>query len=125
MEIGSPLPADLAEIDAGAVLNSHPPAVRDSFIKRLHAAHHAYNDEHEALYAKQRAIKATLDKLYLARDLETRASFDTAIVKQGGVKFTVAKAKQFLDDAKEGFVNLGAGVAERLKRIVDSGKDEE
>jgi hypothetical protein len=127
MDIGSPLPPDLAEIDAMAQLNQHTPDQQTALIARLHAVHHGYNQEHEALYEKQRTVRDVLSKIYYNRDVAMRASFDL-IVTQGAAssqKYTLEDAKDMLRLAGKGIGTLRSGIADRLKKIIESGKDEE
>lgn len=124
MEVGTPLPPDLETIHAAAVLGQHNPSDRDALIARLHAVHHAYNAEHDALYTKQKKVKATLDQLYENERKANLASFDT-VLKMGPARMTLERAKQLLEMAKDGLVGLSSEMAARAKKILDSGKDEE
>ena len=123
-EIGTPLPADLAEIDAKATLNQHTPEEMKRHLAYLHGVHHNYNAEQDAIRAKQIEVKRVTTKIYANRDMATLAGFDN-VLKLGPSRWTVEKAHAYLKDAADGFINLPTTLFERLKRIVLSGKDEE
>ena len=79
MEIGTPLPADLAQITNDAVQQRHSPDAEEQLIRRLHAEHHAYDGEIAELHAKQIVIKRVLDALYRNRTRRTMAGFTQSI----------------------------------------------
>lgn len=106
--LGIPVPANLQEMS----------------LDDLHKLHAQYWDEHSEIKAKRAAIKPAIDRKQLEKDLATRAGFDT-VLQLGTKRFTLEKAKQYLQDGAEGLVNLPANLIERLKAIISSGKDEE
>lgn len=124
MEVGTPLPANLAEIDAGATLNKHSSEEIKLHLANLHRAHAAYDAEIGEIHGKKVEIKRVLTKIYVNRDNANLAGFDT-VLRLGEAKFTVEKAKAYLADAANGFIGLPNALYERLAKIVRSGKDEE
>jgi hypothetical protein len=124
MEVGTPIPAAVAEHDALATLNQHTPEQMKGALAQLHAIHANYDDEIGQLHLKKVEVRRVLTKIYANRDMATLAGYDK-VLTLGPSKFTLEKARSYLKDAAEGFVNLPTALYERLKKIVDSGKDEE
>lgn len=124
MEIGTPLPADLETINSKAVLGQFGERELPQALARLHAVHAQYDAEIAELVKKKITIKDSLVKVYARRNQDTMAGFDN-VVKVGPAKFSLDRAAAYLADAAMGLINLPSTMAERLKKIVDSGKDEE
>jgi hypothetical protein len=103
-----------------------PANLEDMALDDLHALHAKIGDERTELKLKHMSIMPTIWAKQAIKDMETRAGFDTVLVMPpSGKKFTVDRAKRYLDDAQEGFIALTQELKERLKRIVQAGKDEE
>lgn len=90
----------------------------------LHKAHSGYDAEIAEINAKKLLVRDAITAKDQAESLATRAGFDT-VLALGPRQFTLAKAQQYLADFAEGLVSLPANMLDRLKKIVESGKDEE
>jgi hypothetical protein len=124
MEVGTPLPPELAQIEARATLNDHSPEEMKAILAQLHRVHANYDDEIGQLHGKKVEVKRVLTKIYANRDMNTLAGFDN-VLRMGPAKFSLSRAKDYLADAAAGLINLPEAAYQRLKRIVESGKDEE
>jgi len=107
-----------------AIATPVPDNLMDMSLEDLHKLHAQYWDEHAHVKAKRAAIKPAIDAKQLQKDLATRAGFDN-ILQLGPKRFTLDKAKQYLSDMADGIIGLPANLVDRLKKIVDSGRDEE
>lgn len=110
MPLGIPVPENLAAMS----------------LDELHKLHAQFWSERAELKEKHASIMPMIWAKEAQRQAAARAGFDTVLVMpQSAKKFTLAKAKQIVADAAEGFYGLPGDMLDRLKRIIASGKDEE
>jgi hypothetical protein len=108
MELGTPVPDNVQELPLDA----------------LYKLHATMWDEHNQVKAKRALLKPHIDRAEMAKQLATRASFDT-VLKVGPTRYTLDDAKQTIALAAKGLFNLPGELTDRLKKVIASGKDEE
>ena len=99
-----------------------PPNLETMSIPQLHGIMEDYNAEIEAVVAKQKAVKPTLDALHMAKKLSNRAGFDT-VIGMGKPKMTIADARALIQRIAEGTYEAPGVVLDALKEFVAGGKD--
>ena len=102
MDIGAPVPSNLAEMDLDDLLKLHS----------------SYAVEHAAVIAKRAAVKPMIEAKTQQRNAATRAGFDL-VIGQGSkpLELSGEAAKEMLDQAAKGAITLGKTMIDRLKQI--------
>lgn len=124
MEIGTPLPPDIAEINAAAILNAQDAPTRKAIRTRLQAVHAALGEESQQLHEKRVALRNVLIRIDHNESNANRASFDT-ILGMGkssqdvadSIDFTPEGARDMLKNVARGLFQLPTTVIEKLKKI--------
>lgn len=102
MDIGVPVPTNLAEMDLDDLLKLHS----------------SYAVEHAAVIAKRAALKPMIEAKTAQKNAATRAGFDL-VIGQGSrsLELSAETAKEMLDQAAKGAITLGKAMLDRLKQI--------